>query len=167
MGIQTSVTYNPAVAIEGQLDDSGNSGADERSYAAGVDITNGRLVVMGAADGRCKLPTATGEITGGKALGISRYRATAMVNWPAGQTVPYPQGVTVPVVRRGPVWVKVEEAVAPGDPVFVRFAAGAGGTALGSFRKSADTATAVQLPGAVYLDTAGANGLARVDFNLP
>lgn len=167
MGIQTSVTYSPAVAIEGQLDDSANSGADERSYAAGVDITNGRFVVQGTADGRCKLPTATGEITGGKALGISRYRATAMTSWPAGQTVPYPQGTTVPVVRRGPVWVKVEEAVAPGDPVFVRFAAGAGGTALGAFRKSADTATAVQYPGAVYLDTAAANGLARVDLNMP
>ena len=165
MGIQTSVSYNPSAAIEGQVD--GNGSPEERSYAAGVDITNGRLVVMGAADGRCRLPTAAGDITGGTALGISRYRATSMVNWPAGQTVPYPQGVTVPVVRRGPVWVKVEEAVAPGDAVFVRHASGAGGTALGAFRKSADTATAAQLPGAVYLDTAAANGLARVDLNLP
>lgn len=165
MAIQTGVTYTPAVAIEGQLADLNNH--DTRSYAAGVDITNGRFVVMGATDGRCKLPTATGQITGGTALGISIYEPTRMVNWPSSVTVPYPQGSTVPVLRRGPIWVKVEEAVAPGDPVFVRFAAGAGGTALGSFRKSADTATAVQYPGAVYLDTAAANGLARVDLNAP
>ena len=165
MGIQTAVSYNPAAAIEGQIADLNNS--DLRSYAAGVDITNGRFVVMGATDGRCKLPTATGQITGGTALGIAVYDPMKMVSWPAGTTVPYPQGTTVPVLRRGPVWVKVEEAVVPGDPVFVRFAAGAGGTALGAFRKSADTATAVQYPGAVYLDTAGANGLARVDLNAP
>jgi hypothetical protein len=165
MAIQTAVSYSPAVAIEGQIADINNN--DMRSYAAGVDITNGRFVVMGAADGRCKLPTATGEITGGKALGISTYEPLKMVSWPAGTTVPYPQGTTVPVIRKGPVWVKVEEAVVPGDPVFVRFAAGAGGTAPGAFRKSADTATAVQYPGAVYLDTAAANGLARVDLNAP
>ena len=165
MPIQTSVGYNPAVAIEGQVADLNN--VDMRSYAAGVDITNGRFVVMGAADGRCKLPTATGQITGGTALGIAVYDPMKMPNWPAGTTVPYPQGTTVPVIRKGVVWVKVEEAVAPGDPVFIRFASGAGGTALGSFRKSADTATAVQYPGAVYLDTAGANGFARVDLSAP
>lgn len=164
MAIQTAVSYNPAAAIEGQVADLNNN--DMRSYAAGVDITNGRFVVMGAADGRCKLPTATGEITGGKALGIAVYDPMKMVNWPAGNTVPYPQGTTVPILRKGTAWVKVEEAVAPGDPVFVRFAVGTG-SALGAFRKSADTATAVQLPGAVYLDTAAANGLARVDLNVP
>lgn len=165
MAIQASVGYNPAVAIEGQIADLNN--VDMRSYAAGVDITNGRFVVMGAADGRCKLPTATGQITGGTALGIAVYDPMKMVNWPSGVSVPYPQGTTVPIVRKGVVWVKVEEAVAPGDPVFVRFAAGAGGTNLGAFRKSADTATAVQYPGAVYLDTAAANGLARVDLSAP
>lgn len=165
MAIQIAVGYTPPLGIEGQAADNGK--CDTRSYAAGVDITNGRFVVMGSTDGRCKLPTATGEITDGKLLGISGYDPMKMVNWPAGTTVPYPQGTTVPVIRKGVVWVRVEEAVAPGDPVFVRFAAGAGGTALGAARKSADTATAVQCPGAVYLDTAVANGLARVDLNAP
>jgi hypothetical protein len=63
--------------------------------------------------------------------------------------------------------VRVEEAVLPGDPVFVRFAAGAGGTGLGAFRKSADTGSAAQVPnGAVYMTTASAGSLALVEVNL-
>jgi hypothetical protein len=41
------------------------------------------------------------------------------------------------VLRRGSVYVQVEEAVVAHDVVFVRYAAGAGGTQLGAFRKSA------------------------------
>jgi hypothetical protein len=52
--------------------------------------------------------------------------------------------------------------------VFVRFAAGGGGSQLGAFRKSADTATAVALPGAIYKSSqATPGGLALVEINLP
>lgn len=164
MAIQTSVASTPAVAIEGMGKGDANV---EHTISLEVDANNGRLVVMGTADGRGKLPTAAVEITGGKALGVTRYQPMRMVNWPAGVSVPFPNGSTAPLIRRGLVWVKVEEAVAQGDPVFVRHASGAGGTALGAFRKSADTTTAAQLPGAVYRTSASANGLALVEVNLP
>lgn len=163
MAIQTTVATAPAVAIEGMTKGDENV---EHSIAMEVDANNGRLVVMGSADGRGKLPTVSGDVTG-KALGITRYQPMRMVNWPSGVSVPFPNGSTAPLIRRGLVWVKVEEIVAAGDPVFVRHASGAGGTALGAFRKSADTATAAQLPSAIYRTSAAANGLALVEINLP
>lgn len=161
MAIQNAVTDTPPVAIEGMTSDV--FFVEEESKYSQVDLTNGRFVCFGTADNQVKLPTVTGDVTG-KPCGITRYQPATMVNWPAGQSVPYPQGTVTPVVRRGKVWVKVEEAVVPGDPVFARFAAGAGGTILGAFRKTADTATAVAIPSAVYRTTAGINGLALVEL---
>ncbi len=161
MGIQTTVSAAPAAAYEGQT----KGDVFEESANAEADLTNGRLVVLGTNDKGAKLPAAAGDVTG-KTLGITRYQASRMVNWPSGVTVPFPNGTTVPVIRRGKIWVKVEEAVAPGDPVFARHTAGAGGTTIGAFRKSADTATAAQVPSAVYRTTAAINGLALVEINL-
>src|SRR3990172_9189666 len=44
--------------------------------------------------------------------------------------------------RQGRIWVFIDETVTPQSPVFVRHTAGAGGTVLGAFRLTADTATA-------------------------
>ena len=158
MTMQSLYNTAPAVAIEGMVADSSRQ-LDVLSRAANDAIPAGRLVVR-QAEGKCKLPVATGEITGGTALGVAMYDALRAA-------APYAINDMVPVIHGGRVWVKVEEAVTEGGAVFVRFASGAGGTGLGAFRASADTATAVALPGAVYRSSASANGLAIVELNLP
>lgn len=71
------------------------------------------------------------------------------------------------VLRRGRVWVVVEEAISIGDDVFFRHTAGGGGTEIGAFRTDADTATADQVTQAEWLsETAGA-GVALLEINLP
>jgi hypothetical protein len=57
----------------------------------------------------------------------------------------------------GYVAVTVEEAVNAGDPCFIRYAAGAGGTQLGAFRKTVDSTTAVAHP-VWYYETSAALG---------
>lgn len=159
MPIQTTYLASPATAIEGMVADASRQ-TDIMSRAATVAIPAGRFCVR-AADGTCKLPTVTGDVTGaGVGLGVSMYDAVAA---PGG----YVQYDMVPIVHKGRVYVVVEEAVTEGDPVFVRFAAGAGGSNLGAFRKSADTATASQVPNAVYRSSASASGLAVVELNSP
>jgi hypothetical protein len=70
------------------------------------------------------------------------------------------------LVERGRVWVIAEEAVDVDSPVYCRYAAGAGGTQLGAFRASADTATAALVKGARYLSkTTGVNQLALLEFD--
>ena len=73
---------------------------------------------------------------------------------------------TVAVMRKGRMYVKVEEAVAEGDPVYVR-AVAEGAERAGAFRKSADGTDTIQLSGAEFRSSAAADGLAIIDFNLP
>jgi hypothetical protein len=70
------------------------------------------------------------------------------------------------LLRDGRIYVAVEQAVVAGDPVFVRYATGAGGSQRGAFRKDADTATALLVKGAKYLTTqATIGGIAAVEFD--
>lgn len=72
------------------------------------------------------------------------------------------------VLRRGRVYVRVEEAVTPASVPHVRFAEGAGGTRLGAFRASTDTATAEPLTEEFrYKTSAGIGELAVLEISLP
>ena len=72
------------------------------------------------------------------------------------------------VLRRGRVLVRVEEAVTPASVPHVRFEAGAGGTRLGAFRASVDTATAEPLGEEFrYKTSAGIGELAVLEISLP
>jgi len=66
---------------------------------------------------------------------------------------------TVMDVRtNGALWMLCEQAVTVTDPVYARYASGAGGTQKGAVRKTADTATAVLLKGARFLAASTAYG---------
>ena len=71
------------------------------------------------------------------------------------------------VLRRGRIWVRVEEAVSVGDPVFFRHTAGAGGSEIGAFRNDADTASCDQLAGAAWLQGSSGAGVALLEVNIP
>ena len=163
---QLAYTQDPAVAIEGMRVDMSRH-VDDLSATADVAISFGLAVTRvagGAADDRpprAALPTGAGGITGGAFLGVAVADVTleqlaAAVGYSIDDALTYR--------RVGRIWVLVEEAVVLGDDVFVRHAAGAGGTQLGAFRTSADTATAAQVPGASFRSIAGIGGLAIVEL---
>ncbi len=68
----------------------------------------------------------------------------------------------VPVLRRGRIYVQVEQAVAKGGAVFVRYAAGGNGA--GSFGADSGTSERETLPNAVYMSSAAVDGFAIVDI---
>jgi hypothetical protein len=70
----------------------------------------------------------------------------------------YIDGEHVPLCEEGGIWVYAEEAMAEGDPVYLRIASGAGGTVLGAFRNDADTASCVLIPGARVKKSTAAAG---------
>lgn len=170
MGYPLSVLVNPVVAYEGQLADSDNN-VSKISRLAGGTILPGRFVCFhsGDPDGKVELPVSTGEVTA-QSAGITIYDAMfSSFTGTGGPGNPYLVNDMMPVLRRGRIWVTVEEAVtAFVSPVFVRFTANAGTTAIGRFRTSADTARAVQLPGAQFLTSQSTiDGLALLEVNLP
>jgi hypothetical protein len=120
------------------------------------EVPYGRMLAKVAGDDNgAKLPTADSDVMVGVAV-LEQNRADDH----------YPAKSAMAVLKRGQIYVEVEEDVTPDNDVFVRFADGAGGTEKGIFRTDADTDTAVQVTNARYLTSASAGGFAIVDLNL-
>lgn len=160
MTVQTSYALDKALGLPGCVADTYPSGKDSKLAVAAVPF--GRCVVRRAAETaeQCNLPSASTDVTA-RPRGISVLDATRKPG------TAYEANDAVTYLRKGRIWVEVEAAVAVDGDVFVRFAAGAGGTALGAFRGDADTATAVALPTAKFLTATSGAGLALVEVNLP
>jgi hypothetical protein len=159
---QLTYDYSMPAGYPGLRADTDNYRA--RTYIAAAALAYGLGVVLGAG-GKAALPGASTD----KFLGVVMHEGREKAQGTG--TSQFAAGDPLAVMSQGPVFVKVEEAVADGDPVFVRFAANGANTTLGAFRKSADNpgagATAVQVPQAVYRSAASAGGLAVLELNLP
>lgn len=159
---QTTQTAAPPIARRGLLYGAQGNPVIRGDKIASASLIGGQFVARDAADGKVKLPTTANEVqlTG---VGFVVYDAAHTV--PDGSAFDYAAGDAVPVLEHGDIWVQSEEALAYGDPVFVRFASGGGGSVLGLVRNDADTATAAELVNARVLKTTAAAGLVliRVD----
>jgi len=158
--MQTEVSEYMEKGLAGQLADVGNADIVTRANASGGAIPFGVFVTKGAAQREATLPDATGEVTGLTGLGVVLRSHTQ----PQGEG--YADSDPMPVLKRGRVWVPVEDAVTAESAAFVRFVAGVG-EQLGAFRSDADGTDAVALPGAKFVSDAGAGELALLDINLP
>jgi hypothetical protein len=120
------------------------------------------LVVGTDPDTQAALPSATGEVLAGVVA-----HQQAREDFSLAGDLMLADGEPASLVRKGRVWVSVEEAVTPGDDVFFRHTAGGGGTELGVFRTDADTASADQVAGASWLSTTAGAGIALLEINIP
>ncbi len=125
----------------------------------------GRLVVRdGASADKVKHPTATiSDLQTIEGVVSSSHAVEQNGSDDPG----YAAKDAVNVMKKGYIWVAIEETVAVGDPVFVRFAAGTG-TKLGAFRNDADTATCVDISSVAKWVEGGtaAQGVALLSLNL-
>lgn len=135
-----------------------------------LNVPFGVLVVedtTGLSDDRAHLPQVTGDITTvGKVAGVAVHNHGVEQNKGGVNNLGYEPQSAMNVLRKGRIYVTVEDAVVKGGLPFVRFVAGAS-EQLGSFRSDADGSDAVALPDARYVTSASAGGLAIVEINLP
>lgn len=172
--MQTSYAIDiPPVSYPGQIVDLANN--DIISGLAEVAIPYGKFVAKGSATTEPyrhigKLPTAATDITTvANVLGVSVADQGRAQD--SGVTLPtYPIGAAVPMMRKGRLWVIVEEAVTKGQAVYVRFSAGATLTELGAFGQDdgdeGGGALRALLANAIYLTAAGAGEYAQLELNL-
>ena len=107
---QTAMTLNPAIGQEGTFANS--FGNRTISRVAEETIHPGACVVVTADDdSTCELPDATGEITGGRVLGI------AMLDHKR-TTANYSAGDTVTIMVEGEIWVTTEDSSTAGEARF-------------------------------------------------
>lgn len=130
--------------------------ANDVAFVANASIGFGLAIAQGTADNECRLLAATSD----KVVGVSVFTHADNIN-----TVAYAPQAVLSVLTEGSIWVKPEEAVVVGDPVYVR-AVAAGTEKAGAFRKSADGSDTIQLSSSKYLSSAAAGALALVKISL-
>lgn len=158
----SQLTYSLRVtsALAGMLVDPDDDGLMVESKINAAVLSAGLAVARDAADDAVKVPAAAADITA-NFMGIT-IRDVAREPVADGSTTDYAAGKGVSILTRGRIWVSCETAAAKNGNVFARYAAGAGGSVLGSIRNDVDTASAAQVPNARFDSTIGAAGLVIV-----
>ena len=131
-------------------------------------INYGLLVVQDEKDAdKAAVPILTTDVTTvGKALGVTVHTQADEQSYASSGGTGYALGDCMSVMRKGRIYVEVEDAVVAGGAAFVRFTA-TSPEILGAFRSDADTADAVALPNAFFRTAAAAGGIAVLEINLP
>lgn len=166
-------------AIAGLVADAGRNYVASYLLEEAAGVHAGSFVVPGTdPETQAVAPTATGEISDGDGFGVVMYDASKMPATSAAALAAgneYDDEDTIPVVRRGLIWVRCDDAavIVANTPAFVRHVAG-GGERLGDFREDADIADATALPNAVFRSAhrdvvfqADTQRIALVELNLP
>lgn len=129
--------------------------------------------VTGANFKELALPSAAGDRFEGVIVYTTTYENRVGYTQDSEGRYGYPDKREVSIVKKGDhaqmaVWV--DSATAVNDPVFLRFTATDGATGLsGCFRADADTATALEIPGARFIKTvtapaAGNMKISHIEF---
>lgn len=175
MPIQTSYMFDHTIALKGQV--AGSGVQEDISAYADLAIEFGLGVVYDNANAgtesrdagyvgsspKVKVPTAIG----GDFVGITKRIQKPTYDRPdflsvvnGTQDSEYLAGDSITVRTKGRIWVYSEQAVAPGDDVYLRAITNGANTA-GNFRKDADSLaiTNVALTSNVATITAASHGL--------
>lgn len=164
--VQTSISNTLAIGLAGQLAQIGDhqnvveSWTNREAAAAGIPFGIG---VARHTVARC---AEEFDAVTDKLLGIA-VRSHAHDAASLAGSLAIATGNTFGVLRKGFIYVAVEEAVSDGDPAFCRFTSDGGDNAqLGTWRKSIDSNRARRVRGAVFRSAASAGGIAllEVDF---
>jgi len=110
------------------------------------------------------VPTTADEVA--LCSGVVLYSSAADLV-PESDPPAYAANKVVGVVRKGIVIVEAEGPVEKNAKAFVRFAAGAGGTVLGSVRGDDDSGTCAEFVDAVFDEALAAAGLVRLRLDIP
>lgn len=159
---QLSYSDTMAVAFAGMLYDlTDNDIVSSVSQESSLEIPFGVGVCRGTVDSGVKLPAVSTAKMKGVAVHSHAYEPLDALG-----TVGVKPTFPINTLRRGRIWVIVEEAVVPGDRAFVRFAAGSGGSQLGAWRKSEVLDETLDLTAECeFQSTADALGLAVLECN--
>ncbi len=143
-----------------------------KRYAGQIDtlqlnnVTDGILDTATAAFGVPLARTATGvkpfTLVGDAFVGFSVRKHTQTNAYNSTVDPVYEIGDSLAILNFGYIVVEAESDVVKGGNVFIRYAAGAGGTVLGSVRADADTASAVEVSTVKFAESASAGDLVRV-----
>jgi hypothetical protein len=159
--------YNPAKL--GEIYDNRYTMAE--SYIAENTIRFGQAVVEGTDEDRQVItPSATGQTFMGISIAIWQIEQQ-VTSYPTTSSGLYVAELVLPVLRRGAIWVRVNQDVEANDPVYFVFS-DVDSTKIGNFRKDSGVVLpgseiADLIPNALFRKAAKAGELAVVEINMP
>jgi len=153
---QTTVSLYNDARLEGQIDTVEVGNTVNKVMSVGT-IAPGLAVARGAAGKVIPYSAVTDEF-----IGVAVLTDTKAGTYNSEASPLYQIGETVPCRNFGSIVVLAESDVVEGNNAFIRYAAGAGGTVIGSFRADADTTTAKEEPTIKFAESATAGSLVRV-----
>ncbi|MFW6086150.1 MAG: structural cement protein Gp24 [Myxococcota bacterium] len=153
MAVQTEYNQNPDIGMEGQLAQP----AQFQDIASGKvetedGIAPGLGVVQGTEDDQVAIADDSATIVGVSVLRVARETAT------------WAENEVMPVLKKGYIYVRVEDAVSKHGDAFVRHTA-PGSETVGAFRSDGDGGNARSFPG-VFRSDAGAGELALLEVDV-
>lgn len=160
-GAQSTYAIEHAAAYEGMQADSGLQDIISLANTSAGLLYYGHLVVAGS-NGGAKIVTAGTDSPLGISVSSKTYE-DYVVKEQDGR-VGYPATYVSNVLRKGRIWVYVQEAVAVGDLVRVYHTA-ATGKVVGRFAKTAATGKTAVLSNAEFLTSTSGAGLAVIEIN--
>ena len=131
------------------------------------DLTSGATVITGGGYDTASVSSSTVSRAGTTA----NFEGVAVMDHNREQqlvtgTTAYAINEPVNVLRKGNVYVKVEEAVTPDDTVYLRIKTN--GTALrGNFAKSSHSSECIAITGAKFADSSDTDSIVKLEINLP
>lgn len=159
MVVQTSVNALPEKGAPGMVAD-GWAGTDIMSAAAGEPMNPGVLVTLDS--GKVELPDAAADFDPDAVAGIVCQEHKGFDS----KDNLFSAGDSVPVMKKGRVWVVTEDTLTVGAHPYVRHAADGGNTTLGAFRSATATGATTQVSYIRVVEVASAS-LAKVEILLP
>ena len=155
---------------------AGVAGAGTVTLVATTANITGNPVPFGRAlaktttsDNSVALPSVTGFTFEGISIARAKGRPRDnTVSPPVTGDAVWRDDEPIPVLRKGKIWLRPEQAVTPASDVYIRHTQGLDAAhTVGRFRTDADTAKADQLVPARWFTSANADALAGLDINIP
>ena len=161
---QTAYPLVAPLAFAGMIGEGGGrENSISRNLEDAIAIPAGVMGVAPASDpeDEFRLPSAAGQTQ----YGITVHRH-GREDFRVAGTAAFIQGEDVELLRRGRIWVVVEETVVANDPVFFRHTVN-GGLIPGGWRNDAAAAEADAVLNAIFVTGAAIGTVALIDINLP
>ena len=167
MSVQTTYSTNMSAAFAGMRAsfNAGDVVVPMRNNEASAEIAFGRAVKYEGLtdDDGALLPTAESSKIAG--IVMHRHGYTVGSNGELGTSGLKP-GAIMEVMQRGEIWVTVEDAVVPGDKLWVRGVAGGDPEFLGGLLPADDSTDTVDCTNfGTFRTTAAAGGLAKLQIH--
>jgi hypothetical protein len=153
MSKQTSYSVYIDKAYPGVIADMRPLEVDSKVWEDTVDGIFGIFAARGTADSQVILPAAADAAILGP---VVAHQSTELALSSATVAIEAEDGVNV--LRTGNIYVATEDACAPGDGVYVRYASGAEGTQLGAVRATAVTDETIDLTAEWEFEETGVAG---------